>query len=193
MSGNITAGYYTARAVSGEFGTAKTDTDQICVEFKIEEGPFTGQRVFWFGFFTDRTEERTVESLRHCGCTFVRGDVTDLTGLSENLVTLDIGYEPDQNGRDKLKVKWVNRYGSGPMANKMDDSAKKSFASRMRATVAATAQHSERSGAGVQGPIPGGQRPTGAAAPASTTTAQDAAAEFLKGSEAPATSDDIPY
>lgn len=117
------AGTVRARACEVRLGESKSKgTPFVGVMFAVVEGPFTGQRVKWEGWLTERTAERTIESLQHCGWD---GDdisvfATGLNGLDRNDVDLVIAMEP-YNGDDPSKagnmypkVQWVNRVGTGP-------------------------------------------------------------------------------
>jgi len=64
----IPKGTYRARATEAEFGFTNTGTEQVAVLFEVvEDGEFQGERITWFGFFTDATSERTIQALRVCG------------------------------------------------------------------------------------------------------------------------------
>src|SRR6185295_5235482 len=57
-----------------QFGFSKEKkTPQVVVTFEVLSGPYAGDRIAWFGYFTDNTEKRTMESLRICG--FVGDDL----------------------------------------------------------------------------------------------------------------------
>src|SRR5687767_15165189 len=64
--------YYNARATSTPiiYGDSKDGAIQIAVEFCVEEhDQFTGEAITWVGHYTDKTAERTIESLIHAGWT----------------------------------------------------------------------------------------------------------------------------
>jgi hypothetical protein len=124
-------GYYTARAVSGEFGySSNKGTEQVAVEFEILDEAHAGERIHWMGFFTDKTTDRTMESLRICG--WRTDDVTDLQGIGDNQVQLVVDHE-EYDGKVLAKVQWVNRIGGGfKMGSTMSEAQKKAFSARMR-------------------------------------------------------------
>lgn len=101
----IDAGKHRAVAVKGELGESKSGTPHVAVEFQLlEEGSF----IFWYGYLTEKTQVRTVESLRACGWT--GNDLSrDLMaeGLGSKEVELDIVHET-YNGTTRPKVNWVN-------------------------------------------------------------------------------------
>ena len=61
----LAAGNYRGRPVRAALGTSSKGTEQIAVEFELIEP--AGERMTWYGFFTEATTDRTIESLRHCG------------------------------------------------------------------------------------------------------------------------------
>lgn len=133
--------YYRAKAKSWDLGTAETGTDQVAVEFEVVEGEQKGARITWYGFFTEKTEERTFEALRICGWTGT--DLSDLTGLDANVVELACEPEDSQPNpetgeiKTRLRVRWVNRSGGIVMKNRMDEDKKKVLAAKMKARLAA--------------------------------------------------------
>lgn len=129
----IPAGKYVARAQNAEFGVSgQKGTDQVVVTFEIREGEHKGDVIDWYGFFTEKTGQRTVESLRHCGCTFPGDDVFDTAGLGTKDVQIVVEHE-EYKGQTKARVQWVNELGAG--LKPMETAAKASFKDRMKATL----------------------------------------------------------
>ena len=130
----ISPGRYRAKAVKMQLGMTGTGKEQVGVLFDLLDHP--GEQVTWFGFFTDESFGRTIESLRHCG--WVGPMLDDPTGIDTNEVTLVIEQETYQ-GKTRLKVAWVNAPGGGlAMKETLDDQAAKSFAARMKGQVLAS-------------------------------------------------------
>jgi hypothetical protein len=124
--------------VSGGLGFAKNGTEQLGVDFVITEGPSEGQHITWWGFFTDKTADRTIESLRIMG--WQGDDLCDLTGIDQNPVDLVIEaeeYEDKRTGeiRSIGKVRWVNRAGGLSLKDAMSPAQAREFAARMRGKV----------------------------------------------------------
>lgn len=135
----IPAGRYRAVSVpfiteggseSVQFGTTKTGTDQVLVNFEITQGEQAGQRAPWFGFFTDKTTKRTLQSLRAIG---FKGD--DLAAI----VSQDLGYEVDitiehntYEGKTSHRVGFVGGGGGASLANQMDPKARTRFSAQMK-------------------------------------------------------------
>lgn len=180
----IPAGRHKGRAVEADFGLTKTGNEQIAVLFEIADGPSKGQTITWYGFFTETTDrggktlaERTIDSLRACGCTFPKGNLGDLTGLDANEIVLVIEHEQDQQGQARARVRFVNAPGVGlALGTRMDEGARRAFAMKMRGLVLSTggaqapanAQQAQRPAAQQQRPAAQAQRP----APAQQRTQQ---------------------
>lgn len=167
---SLTPGKYRVRAVAHKFGRAGTGTEQIAVDFEVAEGPYAGEHITWYGFFTDATEERTLESLRYCG--WQGDDLTDLSTLGSEECEIDVGEETYEGNR-QLKVKWVNRPGSGGVAMKdeMSPDELHSFAQRMKGRILAmgSAKPGTPRPAAKAAPRPPAARPTPAPRAASKT------------------------
>jgi hypothetical protein len=130
-------GRYTARAVDAALGYTAGGKEQVAVAFQIIGGEHDGEALQWYGYFTEKTTERTIDSLRACGWT---GDnIAQLDGISANEVSLVVVHEADQNGDMQVRVKWVNRAGSGAiqLKSRMDQGQALQFAQRMRGNVLA--------------------------------------------------------
>lgn len=142
----IPAGQYQAVAVpvrteAGEswaqFGETKNGNPQVVVNFEILEGEQKGRRISWFGYFTDKTTQRTVESLRYCG--FTGNDLAAATYMPlDQEVQIVIDHE-EYNGKWSAKVQWVNKAGGGlfKLDKPMDKRGLERFAAQMRGAVAA--------------------------------------------------------
>ena len=137
---SLTTGTHHARALDAAFGVARTGTKQVAVTFEITDGECAGERVTWYGFFTEKTAERTIAALRTCGCTFPNSDVTNLEGLAKNLVALKCVEELDGDGNPIVRAAFVNPIPTSGAAvgQLMDDAQKRKLATDMRGLLAAT-------------------------------------------------------
>ena len=123
-----------------QFGhSKKKQTPQVCVTFEILRGPYAGQRISWFGYFTDKSEKRTLEALRICG---FEGD--DIDKFSDqrptNEVQLVIEHETDEEGKTRAKVAWVNdpTFGGGmKMENALTGGELRKFGAKFKAALKA--------------------------------------------------------
>lgn len=135
---NIANGTYRAKPVDAKLGMTAGGKEQVGVLFEVtQDGAEKGKRITWYGYFTEKTEERTLESLRHCGWT--GDDITQLASV-KNEVNIVIEAEPDQKDPKTMraKVKWVNSGGATGVAMKTELAAGKaaSLAERIKARVA---------------------------------------------------------
>lgn len=153
-------GKYVAKAQDVGLGMTDTGKEQIGILFEVVEGESAGEVVTWRGYFTEKTAQRTIESLRHCGW---QGD--DLSTLTVDDLPANVQIvvdEEEYDGSTYTRVKWVNRLGAGlAMKSAMDASSAKSFAARFRGLCAATPKQKP-----APAPTPtNGTRPPAAAPP----------------------------
>ena len=141
----ITNGSYKARA-TGEvvLGTSsKKGTPFIECYFEITKGDNAGGKVRWTSYFSEKTNERSIESLQYCGW---RGDDLSefsdggLHGLDANEVEIVVELEEYQTEtgetRSSPKVQWVNRGGGYLNTDAaMAPEAAQSFGERMKGLV----------------------------------------------------------
>lgn len=137
----MNAGTYLATVK--DYGITKTSkgNPQIVIEFDIVVGEGEIKSMFWFGHLTEKTKERTVESLVICGLNnnlstgeeclaFNKGAGSGV--LNEELeiqvvVDLKFPWDSDKSCEDTTKdkvpfIKWVNEKGSSALKEKMAES-----------------------------------------------------------------------
>ena len=141
----ITNGTYRAR-VSGEcvLGASKNKGTPF-IEFYLEitDGENKGGLVRWTGYFTERTSERSIQSLQTCGWTgedlseFADGCIHGLDTNEVQIVVELEEYENDEGEtRTSPRVAWINRVGGFlNTAAKLNDGAARAFGERMRGLV----------------------------------------------------------
>lgn len=131
----------TGRMVYARFGTTgegPNEKKQVVVTFKLTSGEAAGQTISWFGFFTEKTWERTVKALRSCG--FRGDDLSELTTqVLSNEVNLVIEHE-EWEGKVRAKVAWVNGTGGVALKNPMKQDDLKRFAAMMKGRVKGVAE-----------------------------------------------------
>lgn len=140
----ITNGKYKARA-NGEVvlgKSAEKKTPFIELYFVITEGENAGGEVRWTGYFSEKTAERTIQSLQHCGwqgedpSEFADGDLHGLDANEVEIVVELEEYEKDGERRTAPRVQWVNRLGGYlNVQNAMSKDEAKSFGESMRGLV----------------------------------------------------------
>lgn len=136
----IPIGTYRARGTEAVLAETKNGDPQIAIDFVITQGEHEGQHLMWRGFFTEKTTNRTIESLEHCGWSGT--DLTDLSGIDTNEVDLVVEHEEftDQETgetRTSAKVRWVNAIGGISRLNPMEAATGKAFAAKMKGHILA--------------------------------------------------------
>ncbi|MCU0232149.1 MAG: hypothetical protein MUC67_12385 [Acidobacteria bacterium] len=161
-------GTYRARPLSAVLGFTQSGSPQIAVEFAIVDPP--GERIVWYGYFTDKTWERTEDALRYCG--WNGSDISDFSygnplpvGFDQE-VELVVEEELDQEGRPRPRVRWVNSGAGVALRNVMTTAQAKQFAAELRAKIMLRAKG--------QGAKPAsGPKPLPAPTPAPAAVADD--------------------
>ena len=125
----LVPGTYTARALEADLGDTKKGDPQVAVLLQVVDEEFAGETITWFGYFTDKTKARTLESLRMLG--WATDDLSDLAGISDNEVKIVLE-EDTYEGKTSLRVKWINRLGGLALKTPMSADRKKAFAAQMR-------------------------------------------------------------
>ena len=130
-------GTHRVRPVDAVLGMTSTGKEQIGVMFEHLE---TFERITWYGYFTDATFERTIESLRYLGWT--GNDLSEWNGgLPEGCANeVDIVVEDEQDQRDgtlRRKVRWINSGGGVSVKDRLSDDQARSFGARMKQKIAA--------------------------------------------------------
>lgn len=133
---DIKDGRYKAKARQAVLAKAGTGTPEVAVEFILADPSLEGQGITWHGFLTDKTFDRTVESLRHCG--WKGDDLSILEGVDANEVELVIENEANDEGDSYPRVRWVNRLGGGlAVKDPMKPDEAKAFAAKMKGRIRA--------------------------------------------------------
>lgn len=148
----LQVGKYVAQAISAELGVADTGTELVAVLFEIVEGECKGEKVTWRGYFTEKTQRRAIESLKHCGW---RGDWETFDGIGDCEVQLDVQEDRDMRTGEfrGTRVAWVNPSRTG-VKNSMDAATRAQFAARMKGVVSEVLGPSARPARPVQQPRP---------------------------------------
>lgn len=129
-------GTFKGRAKEWALGMSSGGKEQIAVMFELT-GDHAGQTITWFGYFTENTVDRTLDSLRHCG--WDNDNIAELDNLSANEVDLVLD-EEEYEGKVRTKVKWVNRPARLMMKEQMTPAAAAAFAQRLRGKTVAHKQ-----------------------------------------------------
>ncbi len=141
----IPKGTYRARAESWDLGFTSSGKEQVGVVCHLID---IGQRIAWYGYFTEKSTPYTIAALRAFG--FRGTDLSDLTGLDAE-VELVIDHETYE-GKTRAKIKFVNTPGGGAILKApMDDPSKRAFAARMKGAFVA---HDKTAPAPAPKPVP---------------------------------------
>jgi len=91
--------------IYGWLGESKTGTRFIRVPVTITtEGAQKGKTIDWYGYLTDRTQDRTVEALEHCF-----GIDWDWNNINFAGKEVEVVVEQEEyNGKTSFKAKWLN-------------------------------------------------------------------------------------
>ena len=91
--------------IYGWLGESKNGTRFIRVPVTIEtEGAQRGKTIDWYGYLTDRTQERTVETLENCFGVNWNWENINFAGKEVEVVV----EQDDYNGKVSFKAKWLN-------------------------------------------------------------------------------------
>ncbi len=162
---SLQPGTYRAQAIKGsaKLGYSNKGTEQVGVQLAMldADGVETDYTIGWYGYFTDATFERTIESLRNLG--WQGDDLRDLSTVGSKPCEIVVDFE-EYEGKRSLRVKFINSAGRRTVAmkNEMDASAAAAFAARMRGQVIAA-----NGGKATRTATP--SRPAAGAAPAART------------------------
>ncbi len=155
----IPEGKYQARAEHWKLGESANGNESVAVDFKFVD-PALGT-ILWFGYFSDKSYERTVESLRHCG--WKGNDVLELdtpqADLNTNEVELVIQHETYE-GKTRARVAWVNGLGRAGVnvVTPLAVERRAAFQQRMKANILSIEQGKPKVAAAQrQSPAPAGQ------------------------------------
>lgn len=139
MSNLIPEGSYTARAVGEvQYGVTKSGGDFVRLALSVQtgEGPRTMSRDL---YFTDKTAERSIESLRHCGWT--GNDLNTLAigvdGLGDVDASVTVEHEDytpegETEPRTVAKIAWINAAGGAKVLAPMSDGQRQAFGQRFK-------------------------------------------------------------
>jgi len=135
------------RAREWALGHADNGTEQIGILFDYSDENGEPNKITYYGYFTESTADRTIESMRYCG--WEGDDFGQLDGLDRNEVELVIEDETYQ-GKTRRKIQWVNRLASVALKRPMDAQQIAAFAAKMRGRAVASRQKMAGSSAGAR-------------------------------------------
>ncbi len=132
--------FFNARAIPSKSAFAesrKKQTPYISVVFEVIGAPEgeDPQTFEWQGYFSEATQDRTIESMRYAGCTFPGDNLSDLTGLGSKTVQIQV--EQSDFGP---RVAWVNapKESSVDDENRLSGKSLSDFAKSMKGLLSST-------------------------------------------------------
>ena len=147
----LTPGKYRAKPISSGLGFTKGNEDGsnkkecVAIRFQITEGELQGEEITCYRYFTEKSVEYTMADLRTCG--WIGDDLADLSSIDEGDADLTIVLvnedfkKNDGTVETNIKVKSIYAAGGAAMLNApMDETARKSFAAKMRGAAVASRQ-----------------------------------------------------
>jgi hypothetical protein len=133
---NINPGNYRATALDAQLGVTQTGKEFIAVNFRLIDAPEVTLQ--YRGYFTEKTADRTIESLRYCGWTGSDIDTVSFPGGNEVMLDVkDETYEKDGVMKTHSKVAWVNAARGPSVKGALDTAAAKIFAAKMKGAIVA--------------------------------------------------------
>jgi hypothetical protein len=159
----IPEGRYKARGCEAKLAYTSAGAGQVAVDLVIteEESEYCGQHRTWYGSFTDKSTDRTLQSLRLLG--WDSDDLSQLTGIDQHDVWVTIAHE-EYEGEIRDRAAFINASAGLAVKTPMEEGDAKAFAERMKGHVLA---HKAKSGGG----SPNAKPAAPAAAPSSTSPA----------------------
>jgi hypothetical protein len=133
----LAEGTYRGRPLRAALGRTGTGKEQLGVQFQLVDPP--GERLTWYGYFTDGTFDRTIESLRSCG--WAGSDLAEFQGdvLPQGFdqeVELVVKHE-EYNGKVSARIAFINSGGGLAMKEALDATQARAFAARMKGRIVA--------------------------------------------------------
>jgi hypothetical protein len=141
-----------ARAVEGSeiFGFTGTGKEQIGFRIQVLEGEFEGESFSWYGFFTEASGQRTIDSLKYAGWNEDWNAFAQkrLPGLGSTEFELQLEEEEDQDEQGNpagtsWRATFINRIGVA-MKSVMDEGTARAFAARMKAMYGGTGAQTQQ-------------------------------------------------
>lgn len=129
-----TAGTYRGVPVECGLGVTSTQKEQIAVVFELLDPP--GERLTWYGYFTDASIETTYKALRAIG--WQGCDITEFAAgaLPEGVdkqVDLVVEMEEGNDGVYRPRIRWVNGGGGVAIKTPLNAAQTATLAARLKA------------------------------------------------------------
>lgn len=134
---------YPARVIDKKLGQSDSGSEFIALLFEVTEGECKGQKASGRLFFTEKTIERTLESLEYCGWNGY--SIAELDGLGSKEVEIVLDYE-EYEGKQYLRVKWINKPRGAQVKRELDRGGVLALDERIKGAMIARRQSREEDG-----------------------------------------------
>lgn len=136
---DLVAGYWPIRAIPGsvDWGTSSKGNRQVAVAVEILDGPCAGRRAVWYGSFSEKAAERTMESLAYLG--WDSDDITDMSGIG-SADAVGKFEEEEYEGNMRVRLTFINRQSGPAFKDRMTEGDLAAFAKQMKGQVLAFRQ-----------------------------------------------------
>lgn len=131
----IAAGKYRGVCVAIGLGLTEKGNEQITATFRIVVGPEDGQMLPWYGYFSEKSSARTMQSL--CAMGWQGDDITEFCEEGAHPPQTEVELDVEHNtyeGNTTARVAWVN----GAIRKPLEGAARAAFKARMMALTGAT-------------------------------------------------------
>lgn len=139
----IAPGTYKAMPRDAVMGKTSKGAEQLGIAFEILDGDEKGKTITAYLYFSEKSVDRTLESLEHCGWDgeSLRDLRTALTREVSIVVELDT-YE----GKTSAKVRWINSGAGAAVKEKLEPAAIVSLEQRLKGKMLARKQERQARG-----------------------------------------------
>jgi hypothetical protein len=144
-------GKYKAVPIDGGLGETSTGKEEVAVSFELLAEELKGERITWYGYFTDGTVDSTIKALRACGWKGTNAvELLDWKKAVSAPTEVELVIEPEAQQKDgkpvvdaqgnvvmRARVRWVNPVGRNGLREPLAVDKAAAFADRMRAKLVA--------------------------------------------------------
>ncbi|HAM59861.1 MAG TPA: hypothetical protein DCQ64_32395 [Candidatus Rokubacteria bacterium] len=121
--------YALSTAKSWVLGESDKGQVNLAVSFPVKDAEGNERFIVWRGYFTEKTTDRTIESLRYMG--FEGDDLSNLVGLDKNQVELVIEDE-EYEGKTYERVQFINKAGGALTKQPLVGEKASAFAAQLK-------------------------------------------------------------
>lgn len=118
----IKPGYYNGKIVKYGIGKTQSGNPQAMIQFQFQTPDGQSHTLTWYGSFSEKAKKFTIDALLRCGLrvdniSILANGVESGALDTEKELSLDIRKEKGDDGKERLKIAWVNEIGSSAFKN----------------------------------------------------------------------------